>query len=370
MNRYFIASTVLLAGIIIGAGIFSLPYFAIQLGLASLILYLIFFAIVYTIVYFMYSDVVRSEEGRHRFAYFSKKFLPKGISSLAPWVVLASMVFALTIYIILAPSFASLLIGQDLGVYFVLFFWLVGSVFIFGKIVWIEIAEVLGILSILAIVAVVFLSSFSMPLMNADYFRAINPSLFLMPFGAVIFAFAGRPAIAKMVEIWREAKKAGKPFSLKGSIIAGTFLPAVIYFFFVIGILKLGPTVTPEGLDSIVFLSPAITALLGFMGIITLWTSYFIVGLNVKEILEFDLKMPKPATGLFVVILPILLYFLGVRNFILALSIAGGLFAALEVFFIVFMWNKASRKAGRLVSMAVLLVFSVAIISVFAGYLK
>lgn len=358
----------MLAGIIIGAGIFSLPYFAERLGLVTAVFYLVFFAAIYMLVYFMYSDVVKSDSGRHRFAYFAKKLLPKRISSLAPWVVLGSMVFAMTVYIILAPAFATLFMGQDMGLIITLAFWMIGSAFIFAKIFWLEWAEILGILSILAIVVVVFFSSFSMPF-EVDYFKPIKVSLLLLPFGAIIFAFSGRAAIAKMVEIWREAKGKGRPFSLKGSIIAGTLLPAFIYILFIVGVLRLSISVTPEGLDSVVLLSPIIMALLGGMGIITLWTSYFIIGLNVKEIMEMDFKIPRILSGTLVVFLPILLYLSGVQNFIVALSIAGGLFASIEVIFIVLMWNKVRERANKIVTFLVLATFILAIISVFTIHL-
>ncbi len=361
MNKNFLLAIGFLAGTIIGAGIFSLPYVFSQLGLLNGFFYLIFFAFVYFAVYLMYAKLVQTSKEEHRFFYLAKKFLPKRFSGFASVLVLGGLLLTLTIYLILAPTFFELITDIP-GFSSLLVFWVAGSVFIFVKLSWQGLAEFFGAVGIIAIVAIIFgvggTSSLEVP-----FFKGLNMTSLFLPFGPLLFAFAARSAIPKVVDEYRVAKRSGKSFPLGKAIFLGTFIPVIVYALFVVGILRLSSSVSPEALNSLSFLSSEILTLIGIMGLLTLWTSYFMIGANVREMLKNDLRAPGWLSALVVLSAPLVFYFAGFQNFLTAVSFTGGVFLGLEGIFVISMWRKAFPQASwRWVSWPLYLVFSVALV--------
>lgn len=341
MNKNFILAVGLLAGTIIGAGIFSLPYVFSRVGLASGFFYLVIFTAVYFFIHQMYAQILTVDSGddnNHQFFYLAHKHFKAPFANFSSFVILGELIFVMLVYLVLAPTFARIVFGED-GLLYLLAFWALGSVFIFAKLSWMELADFVGTASILGIIALVFFAG-SAKGIELPAFRTLDLGAFFLPFGPLLFSLSGRPAIHKVVEVWRAGRAVGAPFSLKKTVFWGTAIPALIYAFFVISVLRLNPSVSPEALDSLGFLSPTLLVLLGVMGLITLWTSYFMIGINVKDIIRIDLKKPAWFAAALVLFIPLLLYFLGFREFLFVVTLAGSVFLALEAFFVIAMWQK------------------------------
>ena len=360
MGKDFFLTTGLLAGTIIGAGIFSLPYVFSQIGFGAGLFYLIFFTLVYFVIHLMYAKIIESKDGAHQFFYFAKNYLPKKIANTASFIILFELILVLTVYLILAPTFAELIFGQG-GLTALLIFWFLGSLFMFVKLEWLGWAEFLGTLCILAIViSVIFLGK--APALGAPIFRKIDWPLFFLPFGPLLFSLAGRPAIAKVVEECRKIKSSGRSITLNKIILWGTFIPPIVYLLFVVGILRLNPNVSPEALSGLGFLPPLALGFLGFLGLLTLWTSYFIIGINIKDILRIDLKRSTRFSVFVVLIAPLVLYFVGFKNFLSVVSLTGSVFLVLEGIFVIAMWRKAFPKNNwRWISWPLYFIFVVAL---------
>ncbi len=356
----FTLSVGLLAGTIIGAGIFSLPYVVSRLGLVTGVFYLLFFAFIYFLVFRMYAALTMTTSEEHRFFYLAGKFLPSRLAGFASLIVITGLIFTLTVYLILAVSFFGLAAGVSAPAA-VLIFWILGSVFIFVKLDWQGALEVFGIAAILAIVSIIFFSGSSFP--EVPLFREFSLPVFLLPFGPLLFAYSARVAIPKVVGEWKKKKAAGRPFPLGKALLAGSFLPAAVYLVFVFGVLRLAPNVTPEALNSLDFLPPGIVFLLGVLGLLTLWTSYFMIGSDVRETLKYDLKAPGWLSSLVVLVLPLGLYLAGFREFLTVLGLTGGVFLGLEGIFIIMMWRRAfPRHPLRHFAYPLYLVFFLALI--------
>jgi tyrosine-specific transport protein len=363
MKRDFLLAAGLLAGTTIGAGIFSLPYVFSRLGLVSGLFYLIAFATVYFFIHLMYGRLLQAQPGEHQFFYLAKKYLPEKLSGFASFAILGELVFVLTVYLILAPTFFEAIFGFSKNIMFLglVLFWLAGSIFTFMKLKWLSWAELLGVMSVIGIVAVIVISSLNFSLQTPSFKRIDWPAFFL-PFGPLLFSMSGRPALHKVIEEYRKAKKEGRDFSLGGVIFVGTLVPAVIYFLFVVGVLRLNPSITPAVLDGLRFLTPVIYTSLSVLGIITLWTSYSMIGVNVRDILRLDLKCPRWASVCLTIFPPLLLFFLGFRNFLPMLTFTGSIFLGLEGIFVVAMWRKAFPESGwRRISPLLYVVFFTAI---------
>lgn len=342
MNKN-LSATGILSGTIIGAGIFSLPYVFSRVGILYGFFYLIAFTLVYFAIHSMYADLLLENPGEHQFFYLAKKYLPKGVARIASFSIFAELILVLTAYLILAGVFVKLALGLD-ELSGVLIFWIIGSVFIFVKLKWLGWIDFLDTVGILLIIAVISFAGLEGEVRDIPIVRDLNLPLLFLPFGPMLFSLSGRPGIGKVVEEYNAGREKS-PGSLKKIIWAGTFLPAILYFFFAFSVLRLSPNVSSEALSGL-NIAPNLLVFLGAVGLITIWTSYFMMGINVKDILRLDLGWKSWGAGAAAVVTPIALYFLGVRNFLGVVGFVGGVFLALEGIFVVAMWRKAF-PAGR-----------------------
>ncbi len=356
MKKFFLAVGVI-AGTIIGAGIFSLPYIFTELGLLTGFFYLLIFAGIYYFIHSYYLEILRSEKiGDHHFSYFAKKYLSKFWGSVSSGLVVLELVFSLTIYLILSRIFAGLVFGGT-SLWFVVIFWFLGSLFIFAKDRFLGWAEFFGGLGILVIIIFVLGGGegggIEVSLVN-------ELSLFdvLIPFGPLLFAFAGRAAISKVVDLGRGVKD----FPWKKVIFWGTFLPIFVYMLFVFGVLRVTPDVSVDALSSLSGLPSEFLLGIGLIGLLTLWTSYVVIGGNVYDILDDDAKGKKVAF-LVAVFSPLVLYLIGLNDFLSVISITGGVFLAVEAIFVITIWLKMKDGVKSLIRPVLLyLVFLISII--------
>lgn len=375
MYKNIILPASLLAGTIIGAGVFALPFVFEKAGIVTGLFYLGLFSACFVFVHLMYADLILKTEGGenlHRFPGYAKIYLGNWGFWLAILTTIIGMLFVLTVYLILSISFVNLIkpIGLDISdASKLLIFWLFGSAAIFLGIRRLALSEFLITGGIIVIILIIFgygLSHFG-KIISVPAFNLQN---ILLPYGAVLFALAGRVAIPAVVSYFQKIKQ---PLAeIKKPIILGTLLPALIYLLFVFGILGLSGAVSEDAVSGLIGQIPKeVLALIGVFGLISLWSSYIVIGLDIKNALKFDLKFPKILAGLTVVVLPPLLYFWGFQSFLILVSLIGGIFIALEGIFIVLMWLKASKlkaeqiifkKLNPLIVYILILVFAAGII--------
>jgi len=347
----------ILAGTIIGAGIFSLPYVFRKIGLFNGFFYLIFFTFIYFFLHLMYGELLKINKNHYQFFNLAKKYLPSFISLPAALIILGELVFTLVVYLILAPVFGQLIFKIDKNI-LLLIFWFLGSIFIFAKLFWLEISEFFGVGSIFLILGLIIFLGLNRPF-QVPLWKSFQWSTFFLPFGPLLFSLAGRPAISKIIESFSNQEK----IPLTKIIFLGTALPAFVYFIFVLGVLRLNPYVSPEAFNSLGFLSPLALILLGAMGLLAIWTSYFILGLNLKETLISDLHFSPFLSALFVLFVPLFLYFIGLKNFLGVISWVGNVFLALEAIFIMTMWRRAfPDDKRRLIVLPLYFVFILAFV--------
>lgn len=369
-KQYFLAVG-LLAGTIIGAGVFFLPYIFKLSGIGTGFFYLALAAAAYIIAYYLYADMVLRTPGEHRFVGYARLYLGKYFSWLAVLMTIVEMVLVLTVYLILSQSFGNLITAVGSGMDKLVIFWVLGSAAIFlglRRIAWLEFLITVGIMLIIALIFILGFSKIS-EITGSDF--APVAGNFLLPLAPVLFALSGRVAIPALVRLVQSGPDAVK--IIRRSIAVGTLLPAAIYAIFVLSIIALSPAVSEDAVSGLVGYIPgwAMVAI-GIFGSLSLLSSYITVGFDVYKSLVFDLKLPIGLQMLIVVIGPLALYFAGLTSFIALVSFVGGVFLALEGLFIVLMWLKANKvlapapmvikKMHPIALAAITLVFAAALI--------
>ncbi len=355
----------LLATTIIGAGMFALPYLFNKAGIVAGLFYLLFFGVVFALIHLMYADIiVRTPENR-RFPGYAKIYLGKFGFWSSIFMAVFGALLSLTIYLILSASFIKLIAPTTPDVYIVLFFWLFGSLAIFLNINELTISEFLIFLGIAAMIFIIFGFGLANGLEKIAAAPLFNFSNIFLPFGAVLFSMYGRSAIPALLGYFRNNGQS--PIKGKWPIIIGSIIPVFIYAIFVFGILGLSGNVSEDAVSGLVGnLPPVILWILGALGIICLWSTYIVIGRDIKKSLEHDFNLPLALSGAGVVVVPILLYIVGFQNFLQLVGFVGAIIIGLEGIYIILMWLRASKietenrffsKLNPLIIFLLLLVF-------------
>src|SRR3989338_8519827 len=73
--RELILPAGMLSALIIGAGVFSLPYLFYKTGVGIGFIYLALFSVILSAIHLMYGEVVKQTKGDHRFLGYAKIYL-------------------------------------------------------------------------------------------------------------------------------------------------------------------------------------------------------------------------------------------------------------------------------------------------------
>ena len=343
LYKDFLLPTGLLAGAIIGAGVFALPYVFMTAGLVTGFAYLGLAAVIYSLIHLMYADVILRTPDRHRFPGYIKEYLGEGAFALSIFMAVVEMLLVLTIYLILSVSFTALLGGDTESIFNLVLFWLVGSCGILFSARSLAAANFWVTGGIAAIIFTIF--GLGAPqLGQIDWFDfTFNFNELLLPLSPILFALSGRVAISALVDYVRERPESAA--ILRRAIWAGTLLPAFFYALFIVGVIALSPSVSEDAVSGLRgAVGESFMGIFGILGFLSLISSYAVVGFDVRKILRDDLNFPSGAAVAVTIATPLLLYFLGVQQFLRSVSFVGGVFLALEGIFVVWMWRRADKQ--------------------------
>lgn len=344
MYKNVILPASLLAGTIIGAGVFALPFVFEKAGILAGLFYLVLFGIILSFIHLMYADVIVKTEKAHRFVGYVKIYLGKFAGKLSLLTSVIGLLVSMVVYLVLAISFINLIAPSLPDAYKVLIFWLIASLTIFLRAKRLAFLEFLVTAAIIIIILVIFffgIGNFSSKIGSLALF---SPVFLFLPYGAVLFSLAGRTAVPSVVSYFRDKKD--NLIKSKLPIILGTLAPAIVYLLFVFGIIGLSGQVSQDSVSGLIGNVPAwILYLLGILGFFSLWSTYIMLSQEIEKSLEEDFSFSKILAGVIAVFVPLVLYFAGFNNFLILISIVGGVFVGFEGILIILMWLKVSRRS-------------------------
>ncbi len=347
--KKFIFPVSLLSGTIIGAGIFSLPFIFSCSGVLTSFVFLIVLCFAFIFIHLIYADIVLKNGTQHRFAGYAKIYFGQLGNFVGIIMTILQGFLVLSIYLLLSSSFFSSVLPSFNPLWGVLLFWLIGSIICSSgtkKITFFEFLSVLGILSVILVLCYLGFDKFFNHSLNLI---SSNWKFWLLPFGALLFSLSGRPSIPSLVHYFekinpnaQESKK-----EIRRAIVWGTIMPAIVYGIFIISILGLSPVPSPDTFTGIMSVIPSWVLMgLGALGLISLISSYFAIGVDLKHSLQFDLGLSRISSLTFIFFIPPFLYYMKIGGLISLIEIAGGIFIGLESLMILLMWRKSRKIFG------------------------
>ncbi|MDP3052698.1 MAG: aromatic amino acid transport family protein [bacterium] len=334
----FLEALAVFTSTIVGAGIFGLPYIAFKSGFGVVIFYFLVLVILAIIVHLLLAEVSRNTQKICRIPGYAEEYLGKNWRNFSLIVSSLGLLGALLAYLILGGNFLASYFGGSAFLYTILFF-IFGAILIYKGIK--GIAKI-DLIMLVVIIFILFLFLVhGLPFFNFKNLITFNPQFLAFPYGAVLFSLWGLTLVPEIKEMTERDRK-----KLRQVIISGIILAGLCYLSFIFIILGVsGSQTSPDALSGFAKIIGEQAVRLGFIfGILTVFTSFLGLGLTLKKILQYDLKLPEKTSWAVACFLPLLLYLLGINNFIGVISVTGAAALGLEAVIVIFIYKKYIEK--------------------------
>lgn len=342
----FILAVSTLVGTIIGVGMFGLPYATAISGVVPAFFYLFVLGILVTLLHLMYGEVVLRTSSAHRLAGYAEVYFGSTGKAMGSIIFFINLYLALLVYLIVGGEFLKIVFSgfvnfsSEIGAIILA---IIGFTVVFKGIRlagWVDFF-IMAVLLFL-VIGIGFYGATVAKTENLIKFYSLN--LLFFPYGIVLFALSGGSAVPEIRSFFKSRAE-----NYRRAIVWGTVIPVLVYAVFILDVVSIsGASTSREAISGLgSFLGQNFIkygAIVGFLAVIT---SFFTVGLNLKNSLLFDFKLPIALVFLLTVGVPLALFFSGFGDFIKLISLAGGVMGGLEALFIILLWAKARKKGER-----------------------
>jgi len=334
----------LLLGTIIGAGIFSLP---LSLGRTGTVIFLILnLGLGYLLgqVNWFYHQVIEKVRERHQLPGYVRKILGERASFAATICLLFSTFGALLAYLILSGEFLSKITPlSSIQGSWVFYFAVALMLFFGGR--HLEVLDVFMTIVKVLILGVVILFTFDPVVFKSSltyWPSGLGFKNLLLAYGAILFALTGYSIIPELK----------KEKAIRRSINYAQLTSVIIYVFFA---LNLFPFVQGAGFVLGNSLQSFLFNLAGVFGVLTpylmlSWVSY--------DLLDKDLGFPKKEALILTLAAPLLLFLIGMHDFMAVLSVSGGVFLGVIAILIAQMYAQKFPQQNSWLVRIIQLVFA------------
>lgn len=347
-----------LSGTIIGVGFFSLPYITAKTGILIMLGYFLFLGALVIISHLFFSELALKTPDYKRLPGFAKIYLGNAGEKIAYLSTVLGILGAILAYLIVGGEFLSNLLSPLFGgnvLLYTLLYFSAGAILIFFGIKAIAKVEFWGLIGFFLILILMFFRSKTFinveNLFSGDWILNIRDWKFLfLPYGVILFSLWGIPLVPEIEEMLGEKKQL-----IKKIIPIAILIPILVYFLFIYLVLGITGSETTE--SSIVglgkFLSPGLMNLGFFFGILTTFTSFISLGLTLRKVFWYDLKIDKNLAWLITCFVPLAIFLIGIKNFILVISFVGAVMFGIDGILILLMYYKLRSRTAKIKSLLI-----------------
>ncbi len=345
--KNFWLAVAVMVGYVIGVGMFGLPFLVSRAGFITFFIFLAILGPAQYLLHLIYANLIIATKAYHRLPGYTEIYLEKHGKIIVSIAKLIGNYGALLAYIIITGIFLKQLLFPIFGgseFFYSTTLFIIEAVIIYFGIKTIAKAEL--VMTSLLLLVVVLITIKGLPIMKLSNYTPVNWKYFLLPYGAMLFAFDGNGSLPIVIKLLRRDKE-----SVKSVVRIGTFLPMIviiIFAFIIIGIS--GSATTPDALGGVkLILSDGVIFFALIFGILTMITSFFGVAESVKEMFWWDYKLNKKLAWGLAVFAPYLLYLLGFKNLINVISFVGAVAGGLSGIVLILIFRKLKKEKNKLV---------------------
>jgi amino acid permease len=200
--------------------------------------------------------------------------------------------------------------------------------------------EVCVVIILLFLFAFVILAS--VPHISPNAFFTLQPSNWFVPYGVLLFALSGFAIVPEMKDFLGGRHKR----ELARAIVMAMSVIVVLYACFSLAVVGVtGDTTTQVAFDGLArTLGPTFSFLAPLLGVMTVLSIYMILGMELLNILKFDFRLSHGQAWFATSLMPLLLFALGMREFIAIIGFVGSIFGGLIAILIVMSYVIMRRR--------------------------
>lgn len=344
-SKNFLYATAVLIGTMVGVGVFGIPFAFAKAGFWVGFPILIFVGLITIILNLMYGEIVLRTQEQHQITGYTEKYLGPWFKRAIFFSVALALYSALLAYIVIAGDFLSNIFSSVFYTsptsYSLVFFFALSFLVLIGirRISWFEL-----LLVALYTAVILLISGIGFDKVDPLNFSGVQREFWFLPYGVLLFAFAGFSAIPIQRDILKNQEN-----YLRKSILSAVILTGALYLIFAFTVVGIsGSVTTPDAVSGLYeFLGSKIILLGSVFGILAVSTSFLMLGSAFLDMFHLDYSVPRKGAWLLVVAPPLVLFLGGLRTFIDIISLAGSVAIGLEGIVLTFVYIKSKSKGDR-----------------------
>ncbi len=341
----FLEATGVLVGIMIGVGFYGIPFAFAKAGFLVGTLWLIALAVIIGFFDLLFTELMLSTKGAHQITGYVHIWLgpwARRVSMIAHFI---SLYGALLAYIIVVGEFLQNVLSRFFSIDPQLYS--VGFAVV-GAMAWLlrpkTIAKIELVFIALYTAAVVCIVAFGVRNIQGSHFLGWTPDFWYLPYGIILFALSGLSSLPVQRDILK-----GREHLIRPAIITALCFTVGLYLLFaaiVVGVS--GDATSPAAFAGLFeFLGTPILVLGSLLGILTISTSYIMLGTALFETFRIDYGQSNILSWMLAVTPPVALFIIGFRNFIDIIGLVGGVALGTQCVLILASYLRARRAPQR-----------------------
>ncbi|PIT86084.1 MAG: hypothetical protein COU33_05105, partial [Candidatus Magasanikbacteria bacterium CG10_big_fil_rev_8_21_14_0_10_43_6] len=325
----------------IGAGVLGIPFAVAKVGIFFGILYIVALGFLMMGLNLLLGEIAARTKQHFQLAGLAGMYLGFFGKWIMTAIAYASMLGVLVVYIIGEGETLAALLGGNSFTWSLVFLFVMSVPVVLGMRT-IKVIEFVLTLAILAVVLLIVM--WSAPYVEWSHISYHNPAYIFFPYGVILFAFSGSAAVPEAHSIL-----AHKDLEFKKAIMYAAIITTVVYSLFAfitVGVTGAQTTeIATVGLGQ--KLGPWMFVLGNVFAVLAMATSFLMTALALRDSMAWDFKVKQSLSNVLVLGLPLLVFVLGIRQFIAAIDFVGGVLISAQLLLIILIYLRA-KQMGHL----------------------
>ncbi|MBI2582019.1 amino acid permease [Candidatus Woesearchaeota archaeon] len=338
-----------LLGAIVGAGILAIPYVIAQSGLLFGFILTVILGLSLLLVNLMAGEIILRTKKQHQLTGYAEKYLGPWGKRLMMFSMIFSIYGALTAYLIgLGETVAAIFHWGHPLLYTAVCF-LIGFFIIYRGVKATGTVDFLLMGLLIFIILIITVVSYQN--ITVDNLTTLNFAKFFAPYGVILFALMGLPAVPEVQEVIEPQKE-----KMKKVLIIGSLIPIFLYLLFaavVVGVIGLDNFEVLEPNQRIatvalsIYSSPVLGIFANLIAVLAMFTSFLTLGTALIEMYEYDYALRHSSALILTFFIPLTITLFSLSTFISIIALTGAVAGGLQVILIIFTFWKARTQGER-----------------------
>jgi amino acid permease len=326
----------------IGSGIFALPYVIQESGWLLSLGYFIALIAIVSLAHILYLGTLGEVHEKERLLGLARKYFGTPGFWAGFLAIVVGLLLSFVGYLVIGEQFVHILVPGIPPLFALILFWLIIATLVFKSGGRAAILEVVGISLISC--AVFFIFILGHPLRAFAAMPIADAKNIFLPFGAILFSVAGWTSVEQVYEIRK--KNTGTTLAFL-CFVFGAMLASILYWFFALGILGSVSRATTDTISSVAAWPFWKKDILAIIGLLAIGTVSVPLSREIRGALEKDLGWNSLISRIIIVTLPLVVVLSGFNDFLIIISLAGGIFISAQYILIISVSRRTLQLSRR-----------------------